>query len=476
MFIGRKNELSLLEEMYEREGFQFLVLYGRRRVGKTSLMCEFAKRHRVVFFSAQEKNDTLNLEDFSEVLQKYFGENYFGSFRDWKTAFEYAGDGAADQKMVVIIDEFPFIAEENPSVKSILQHTIDHSWKEKNIFLILCGSSVSFMENEVMGYKSPLYGRSTAQLEVKPFDYYESSLFFPEYSNIDKLLAYGILGGIPCYLNAFDGKASIEKNIAEKIIRTGAFLKEEPQLLLKMELREPAVYNSIFESIAGGASRLNDIALKTHEENQKCAKYINTLRSIKLIDRITPCGDSDSSRKSLYRMADNYYLFWYRFIFPNTSYYELMGASEAAKEIVDELSGYMGEVFESICEQYMLRLAKRRRLPFVPYKIGRWWGANPKTKKQDDIDILALDKSGEAAIFCECKFKNALFDKKEYEDFICASEIFTKPEKRYYYLFSKSGFTKAVREYAKRDGAVLVTVDDLFVGVDSNGTCKVEEG
>lgn len=462
MFIGRKSELALLDDMHNRDGFQFLVIYGRRRVGKTSLLCEFAKKCKTIFFSAQEKNDPLNLEGFSKTVQKHFNENYFGTFSDWEAAFRYIGDRSAGEKLVVIIDEFPFIAGENPSVKSILQHIIDHSWKEKNIFLILCGSSVSFMENEIMGYKSPLYGRSTGQLEVLPFDYYDSSLFFEKYSNVDKLLAYGILGGIPCYLNAFSDKVSVKKNIAEQIIRTGAFLKDEPQLLLKMELREPAVYNSIFEAIAGGASRLNDIALKTHEENQKCSKYINTLRSIKLIERITPCGDGEASKKSLYKIADNYYLFWYKFIFSNMSYYELLDASEAAEEITGELSGYMGGIFENICQQYMLRLAKKKKLPFVPHSIGRWWGANPKTKKQDDIDILALNKNGNSAIFCECKFKNSAFDMQEYENLICASQIFTKPEKRYYYLFSKGGYTKAVCEQAQRDGAVLVSVDDLF--------------
>lgn len=462
MFIGRKSELALLEDMYGREGFQFLVMYGRRRVGKTSLLCEFAKNHRTIFFSAQEKNDALNLEDFSKTLQKHFNENYFGTFSGWQTAFQYLSNKSADEKIVLIMDEFPFVAGENPSVKSILQHTIDHSWKEKNIFLILCGSSVSFMENEIMGYKSPLYGRSTGQLEVLPFDYYDSSLFFTKYSNVEKLLAYGILGGIPCYLNAFNDRVSIKKNIAEQIIRTGAFLKDEPQLLLKMELREPAVYNSIFEAIAGGASRLNDISLKTHEENQKCSKYINTLRSIKLIERITPCGDGDLSKKSLYKIADNYYLFWYKFIFSNKSYYELLNAPEAAEEIMRELPSYMGGIFENVCLQYMIRLAKMKKLPFVPHSVGRWWGANPHTKKQDDIDILALNKSGNSAIFCECKFKKSAFDMKEYDDLICVSEIFTKPEKRYFYLFSKGGYTKSVRERAEKDGTVLVSVDDLF--------------
>lgn len=462
MFIGRKNELALLDECFESDKFQFLVMYGRRRVGKTSLLQKFSESHKTIFFSAQEKNDALNLEDFSKTVLNFFGDGYFGSFNGWEAAFGYIGDRSGDERTVLIIDEFSFIASENPSVKSILQHTIDHSWKEKNIFLILCGSSVSFMENEVMGYKSPLYGRSTGQIEIKAFDYLDSAEFFKNYSNTDKLLAYGILGGIPCYLETFDDSVSIEKNIENQILRTGAFLRDEPQLLLKMELREPAVYNSVFEVIAEGAGRMNDISLKTHEESQKCSKYLSTLQNIKLIERIIPCGENAASKKSIYKISDNFYQFWYKFLFANRSYYEMLGKESAASEIMQDISTYMGGIFESVCQQYMIRLAKAKKLPFIPHDIGRWWGANPKTRKQDDIDILCLSRDRKSAIFCECKFRNVLFDISEYKDLMTASEIFKEPENRYYYLFSKSGFTEEVKVQAESDGVILIELDDLF--------------
>lgn len=462
MFIGRKQELSVLEEYYSSNRFQFLVMYGRRRVGKTSLLQEFSKSHKTLFFSAQEKNDALNLEAFSRTVLNFFGDEYFESFSNWETVFRYIGDKPNDERLVLIIDEFPFIAGENPSVKSTLQHIIDHIWKQKNIFLILCGSSVSFMENEVMGYKSPLYGRSTGQIEVKAFDYFDAAKFFPNYTTVDKLIAYGILGGIPCYLETFDDSVSIERNISNQILRTGAFLHDEPQLLLKMELREPALYNSIFEVIAEGASRLNDIALKTHEESQKCSKYLSTLQNIKLIERIIPCGEKAVSKKSLYKISDNFYQFWYRFLFSNKSYYDMLGTEESASEIMQDISDYMGGIFESVCQQYLIRLAKTKKLPFIPHDIGRWWGANPKTKSQDDIDILCLSKDRKSAIFCECKFRNILFDMKEYNDFITASEIFSEPENKYYYIFSKSGFTSEVRKQASENGVLLIEPDDLF--------------
>lgn len=464
MFVGRKEELNILENMYSTDRFEFLVLFGRRRVGKTSLLQEFYKGHKGIFFSAQEKNDALNLEDFSKAVQNYFEHQFYGKFSSWEAAFEYIGKREMTGKLILIIDEFPFIASENPSIKSILQHTIDHIWRGKNIFLILCGSSVSFMENEVMGYKSPLYGRATGQLEVCPFDYRESAAFFPHYTPEEKLLAYGILGGIPCYLQTFHDDKSIMENIETQILRTGSFLKEEPQLLLKMELREPAIYNSIFEAIAGGASRLNDISQKIHEESYKCAKYISTLRSLKLIDKMIPCGEPESSKKSIYKITDHFYRFWYHFVFANRSYYELLGEEAAAREIMsaENISNYMGLVFEDICYQYMIRLAKNRKLPFIPYVIGKWWGNHPAKKSQDDIDILAFDKNRDSAIFCECKFKNQVFDKKEYEDLMSASSIFTQPANRYYYLFSKGGYSDWVKDAARTQEVRLLGIEDLF--------------
>lgn len=178
--IGRKQELALLEKLYSSPSFQFLIMYGRRRVGKTTILQKFAQSHDCIFFPAQEKNDVLNLEDFSQTVQEHYTGDYLAPFPNWEKALAFIEKQSRnDKRTVLIIDEFPFLASQNPSIKSIFQHAIDHSWQNKNIFLILCGSSVSFMIDEVMGYKSPLYGRITAHLKVKPFDYLESAEFSP---------------------------------------------------------------------------------------------------------------------------------------------------------------------------------------------------------------------------------------------------------------------------------------------------------
>lgn len=465
MFFGRKDELAIMEDLYESESFEFLVLYGRRRIGKTCLLQEFSRRHKTLFYSAQEKNDALNLLDFSKIVQNYFEGHFFGEFSDWEASMSYIGEKVSqEERLVLIIDEFPFIATENPSIKSIIQHAIDRKWKKSNIFLILCGSSVSFMESEVLSHKSPLYGRSTAYIELKSFDYLDSSEFFSNYSLMDKLIAYGILGGIPCYLDSFDSKKSVKENVASKILREGSFLKEEPIFLLRQELREPSLYNSILEAIAGGATRINDIASKIHEENQKCSKYLHTLQTIRLVKKSVPCGEDDSSRKTIYTIEDNYFQFWYHFLFEKKSYYELLGVKNAVEEIFlpENLNMYMGRIFEKICLEYMIRLAKKQKLPFTPEKYGKWWGNNPERRMQDDIDVLLMGQGGKKLIICECKFKNSQFDKNDFEVMTSRKSIFPYAEEIFFYAFSKNGFAKWVRENAQGSNVRLVSIEDMF--------------
>ena len=460
--IGRSNELNILNSLYESPKFEYLVMYGRRRVGKTTLLQEFAKDKKAVFFPAQEKNDALNLQDFSKMIQMRLDGMFISSFEGWKEAFEYI-DKKVSERTLIIIDEFPFIAEENPTVKSILQHTIDHLWKNnKNIFLILCGSSVSFMESDIMGKKSPLHDRQTSSMEVVPFDYFESSLFYPSYTNEQKLIAYGILGGVPRYLEAFDDGVSIEENISKTIIRKGAYLNEEPSNLLKAELRDPNVYNSILSAIASGKNRLLEISDYIHEDKSKVSKYLITLQTMRLVEKKLPCGEGEASRKGIYKLTDNFFRFWFRYEFTNNAYYEMLGADAASKEIMDGISDYMGEAFEGICMEFFVRKAKKKELPFVPYHIGKWWGNNVHIKAQDDVDILMIDKTGKKGIFVECKFTNSKMPHAEYEDLKTAMLAFPNIEEKYIYFVSKSGYEKSVVRHASEDGAVLLELDDLF--------------
>ena len=460
--IGRKNELEILNSLFKSDKFEYLVMYGRRRIGKTTLLQEFSKDKNAIFFPAQEKNDALNLQDFSKLIQIKLDGAYISSFEGWRDAFEYI-DRKANKRIVIIIDEFPFIAEENPTIKSILQHAIDHLWKKnKNIFLILCGSSVSFMENEIMGKKSPLHDRQTSTMEVTSFDYYDSSLFYPGYSYEQKLIAYGILGGVPRYLEAFDDSRSIEENIENSIIRKGSYLNEEPVNLLKAELRDPNLYNSILSAIANGKNKVQEISDYLHEDSSKISKYLIVLQTMRLVEKRIPCGDNENSRKGIYVLTDNFFRFWFKYEFTNNVYYEMLGSRQAAKEIMDGISDYMGDAFEGICKEYFIRKAKKGELPFVPCKIDKWWGNNPYIKAQDDVDLLMIDKTGKKGIFVECKFTNSKMPHKEYEDLTDAMRAFPNMTEKYMYLVSKSGYEESVIRHAKEDNAVLLGLKDLF--------------
>ena len=464
--IGRQKELSLLEKLYNSPKFEYLNLYGRRRVGKSTLLTEFSSLHRCIFMTGQEKNNPLNQSDFTRAICEYFSCSFIPDFKEWKPIFEFLTDliakNPSDEKIVIIIDEFPYIAKEDASIKSALQTIIDRKWKNmSNVLLILCGSSVSFMVNDVMGAASPLHGRATSEYELLPFDYTITKEFYPAMSDIDRIVTYGILGGIPLYLLSFSDKLSVKDNIENGLLSPISVMRREPLNLLRMELREPLFYNSILLSVSNGATKLGEVSTKVYEDASKVSKYIETLKELRIVTKSVPYGEKESSKKSVYQIKDNYFKFWYRFIFPNEGKINLLGEEKAAESIIDSLSDYMGLVFEDICREYMVRLAQKGNLPFIPDGFGKWWGNNPTKKRQDDIDIIGTD--GNKGIFCECKFRNELFDLPEFNDLLSASEIFTQINEKHFYLFSKSGFTQAVKDQAANYNINFVTIPDLFV-------------
>ncbi len=466
MFIAREKEMQTLIQMAESNKFEFMVIYGRRRVGKTELLNQLAKKYKTLFYSAQEKNDAMNLLSFSERTAEYYhlGKGFY--FSSWENAFEFIGN-QEEERLILIIDEFPFIALENPTIMSILEHIIDHNWSKKNIKLILCGSSISFMEKEVLSSKSPLYGRRTGSMEIKPFDYYDASLFTENLSAETKAYIYGIFGGIPKYLELYDADDTLKKNIESQILKNTSYLFEEPTYLLKTELREISVYNSILEALANGNAKISEIANQIHEENTKTSKYINVLNQLRITEKIVPATEEIAqSKKTLYQFQDNFFHFWYRFVFPHKQEIELFGEEIGYQFIENNLNQYMGSIFEKMCMEYLIRLVKKGQLSFIPQHIGKWWGANPYRKNekgypmQDDIDILMYNK--DYCLLGECKFKNENF---KVEDFMILTErakMFHQ-EHKLYYLFSKKGFDKKLIQIADENTHVhLITLDNLY--------------
>lgn len=467
MFIGRKEELAKLLTMHESGRFEFAVVYGRRRVGKTTLIREFCRGKRAFYFVARETSSAANLKILSEEMSAQGLVQRGACFETWEAFFAAAGELAATKRLVVAIDEYPYLASAEKGISSALQTYIDGEFKTGQMFLILCGSSMSFMENRILGHKSPLYGRRTAQFHVKPFGFFDSRQFMPAFAQEEQAALYGATGGIPEYLAQIDGDASLKDNITELFLKETGALYEEPSNLLKQELREPALYNAIIAATAGGATRLNEISTKVGMESNKTAKYLASLVSLGIIGKTTPIGEK-VGRKTIYTVADGMFRFWYRFVFPNMSAIA-SGAGSVVydKKVADGLPRFLGGVFEEICVEYLLAMQVRGRLPIFAGAIGRWWGNNPALKRQDEIDIIAFD--GDAALIGECKWRSAAVDADVLATLVERGNIFAKT-RIYYYIFAKSGFTKKMLAAQKERGDVaLLTLAEMTREYDGAG-------
>ena len=461
MFYGRETELQKLSEMYLSNKFECVIIYGRRRVGKTTLIKEFMKNKKGIYFVARESNSQINLNRFSDDIYSVTAKELAGNaaFSDWEKAFDYIGEISKNERIILAIDEYPYLAQNYRPISSIIQAHIDNNLKGGKLFLILCGSSMSFMEYQVLGYKSPLYGRRTAQFKITHFSYFDSLPFLDNFTKQEKAVLYGITGGIPEYLSKINNDKPLKENIIDLFFTASGHLYEEPANLIKQELREPSTYNGIIEAVANGASRLNEIATKCGMESNKCAKYLTSLQSLGIIKKELPVTET-TSKKSIYVLDDYMFRFWYRFVFPNMSaVISELGTKIYDYEVEPQLNAYMGLIFEEICKQYLLLQMKNNRLPFPIGKIGRWWGNNPKLKRQEEIDILLFNKN--SAIFCECKWTNALVDIDVLNDLKEQSSLFDYTDVQLY-IFAKTGFTeKLIKEAENSDDIKLICFENM---------------
>lgn len=461
MFIGREREVAALDRLYESNKFEFAVIYGRRRVGKTALINHFIDNKEAIYFMGVESNEKQNLENFSKSIIEYSsGIEAETSFLSFQAALEYVFKLAEKKRFILAIDEYPYVARSSKSLASTLQLLIDKYKDTSKLMLILCGSSMSYMEDEVLAYKSPLYGRRTAQMKIFPFSFDEACRYLKNYSDEDKALAYGIVGGTPQYLLQMDDRLSIEDNIKNTYLNPISFLYEEPTNLLKQEVREPAIYMAIITAIAVGASRMSDISNKVGEDSNICANYLKSLINLGIVKKETPYGEK-TSRKSIYSIEDNMFRFWYRFV-PNNNSVIMRGAADIVyRRIEPQLSEYMGAVFEEICKQYLWNLLLNGNSPVEFSELGRWWVNDPIEKKQTEIDIMG-EQDKKTALFGECKWTNEKVDLGVLETLIKRSNLFSYVNV-HLYLFSKSGFTKGCIDKANELGNVsLVTYSDML--------------
>lgn len=462
MFYCREEELQSMNRRYEKGRFECIIIYGRRRVGKTALINEFCKGKPTIYFSALSASSQENLEALSKAIYtcKNPDSSTAPTYRSYEDALDEITRMSKQQRLVFVIDEYPYLAKAEKSFSSRLQHIIDHQWQDGQLYLILCGSSMSFMEYQVLGYESPLYGRRTAQFKIQALTYREMTKFHLNLSNQDQALLYGVTGGIPHYINKLDVDDNLDDALLENLFNTSSYLFEEPENLLKQELREPAIYNSVISSIAGGASRLNEIATKVGLESGICTKYLKVLLDLGILKKETPITEK-TGKKTIYAIDDNFFRFWYRFVPRNMSVisagrmrqvYEL-----AAKRFYPD---YMGLVFEKMCQEYLKRYAAD--LPILLSDVGQWWGTDAKTRKEIQIDIVGTPVEGKEYLIGSCKYRNDKIGMDELELMQQYASVFRKDGIFHYFIFSKGGFTQELLEAEKQGKVTLLTLDDLY--------------
>ena len=465
MFVGRHQELEQLNQAYQENNFQFTVIYGRRRIGKTSLINEFLKDKKAIYYVALEENAEDNLKRFSDAISIFKNTDQGGKekFADFEECFKEITRLAQKQRVILVIDEFPYLAKAYPTISSMLQSYIDHEFKETNLFLILCGSSMSFMERQVLGYQSPLYGRRTLALKLEPFKLSEAHEMLPKLSKEDAFIINTVCGGVPQYLSYMSDSMSVADNIKKNFLSKSGRLFDEPNNLLQQELRDPTNYNSIINAIASGASKHSKIAQSAHLQTGPLTTYLNNLIDLGIVEKKLPVTEQKKSKSKniVYRICDGMFRFWYTFVGKQTDLIERGLTDLAWTKVQKGLSDFMGPEFEKYSQDFMWSQDMNEKIvpnPFI--HLGNWWGTDKRTHQQVELDIVGFSDDERDGYFGECKWKNEPIPRSVLEKLITNSEIFKYPLK-HYYLFSKSGFTDSCQELAKKINCQLFTFEKM---------------
>lgn len=389
MFIGRKNELGVLESAYHAQQSALIPIYGRRRVGKSELILRFLKDKLGLYYLGKKAPAQLQIREFLQEAARVLQEPLLGSLSadNWSDVFTaLAGPFSKEKKFVLVFDEFQWTAEVCPELLSALQEFWDRRWKgSANMMIILCGSFIGFMERAVLGRKSPLFGRRTAQILLRPFPYTEAAEFHPRWSLPSKAMVYFICGGIPLYLNFFNPAHSVEKNIEDNLLNEFSPLYREPEFLLREELRDIQNYHAILMAIAQGFSTNAKIAAHTGIPERSLHYYLQQLIGLGYVARRYPLtGGKPIARNVRFVLIDPLLRFWFKFVFPNLSFIQQMGPQRTMREIVrPQLDSFFGYCFESLCREALPRLYEREGIS-AAFTVGEYWD------KEVQIDVVGL--------------------------------------------------------------------------------------
>lgn len=468
-FIGRQTELSRLNAEYTHDS-SFVVIYGRRRVGKTTLIKEFLKEKIAFYFLATEELENQSMKRLAGVIARTTNNSLLQKaiFTDWLDLFQVIADYKPEEKKVLVIDEFPYLVKTNPAFPSILQNAWDEILKDSNVMLILSGSLISMMQKHALSYDSPLYGRRTAQMRLTPLPF--TDIYAVQKISFEKAVEqYAVTGGVPKYLEFFEDGRELEEQLKETVLSKSGFLYEEPNFLLKSESVTAVNYFSIIKAIADGNHKLGKIAGVLGQETSALTPYLSTLTDLGFIEKKTPVTEKnpEKSRKGLYFIADNFFRFWFRYVYPYKGELELDNMQIVMDEMgKDFTTGFVAFVYEDICKNIFANLCKNGSISFAPSRIGSYWLND--FDGDTEIDIMAVDSQNKRIFAGECKYHGKPVDALVYyalkDKVVKAGEI----KKAYpgyeiiYGVFSKSGFTQRMLDAAKENsGLFLINEDSL---------------
>lgn len=456
-FVGRKRELDAIQRKFNSAGFSMVTIYGRRRIGKTTLINEFIQQNncKTISFVAVQRTEADLLKLMAEAVLMTVAPELTGtiSFESFEKLFDFITGYATKERIILFIDEYPYLAEECKYMNSLLQKYVDRDWKNTKLFLILCGSLVSYMRDEVMGASAPLHGRSDLELRLNPFDYRDTACFLPDYSFEDKAIVYGLTGGVAKYIDQFEASKSLDENIIDEFFSLDGFFSEEQiRAVVSGDKQHPAVYHTIISAIASGHTKYNEIA--SYARLRDITYYLNVLSSAEIIEKRL-------AKKPYYVINDGMLLFWLKYVSDAASVINAGKGKLYYEQIVKpKIHDYMGKIFENMAAQYIMRHTGEQGIPIVN-QIEEY---QTQVKKEDgkifpiELDIVGrLDK--QIMIIGECKFKNEHFDKSEFENFLEKIKYMPVQNPKLI-IFSKSGFSKYVKEQSM--GARLVTLEEMY--------------
>ena len=450
-FVDREYELDHLTGCYESDSAEFVVIYGRRRLGKSELVRQsISDRDDAIYYQAVESTAQNQLEQFVDAATAQFA-SIQNVRRDWEVLLESLGEEDA----IVIIDEFPFLIEEDDSLPSRIQRVWDLHLQDTEMTLVLVGSSISVMENKVLSGSAPLYGRRTATFDLEPLSLTDSRHFFPDYDPETTVTAWSIYGGTPYYLQTIDSEQSLAANVQQSILSERGLLYSEPEFLLRTELRQPNTYLSILRALAHGRRTPNESAGMAGVESQSLSTYLQKLRRLRLVERHIPVTESPTaSKRGRYRIAAPLFRFWFRFVYGNQDQLRILGDDAYEELVAPELADYVSPLFERLCQRALRTLIDRQFRD-----VGQWWF------KEHELDVLGLTDEGLVA--GECKFTSSPVSEGVLSDLErttaevqwSGSPANAEP---LYVFFSRSGYTDDLTDVAdSRDDVRLFGLSDL---------------